>query len=74
MGRGRLYEVQQGEVSGPAPESQQPHAMLQACRGVAGKLPSGKGRWGVGQQVAEQEPAVCPGGQEGQWYPGLYQE
>ncbi|RMC15469.1 hypothetical protein DUI87_07661 [Hirundo rustica rustica] len=23
---------------------------------------------------AEHEPAVCPGGQEGQWHPGLYQE
>jgi len=35
---------------------------------VAGKLPSGKGLWGVGQQLAEQEPARC------QWHPGLYQE
>ena len=25
-------------------------------------------------QLAEQEPAVCPGGQEGQWHPGLYQK
>ena len=25
-------------------------------------------------QSAEYEPAVCPGGQEGQWHPGLYQE
>ncbi|RMC15062.1 hypothetical protein DUI87_07242 [Hirundo rustica rustica] len=24
--------------------------------------------------AAEHEPAVCPGGQEGQWHPGLYQE
>ena len=23
---------------------------------------------------AEHEPAVCPGGQEGQWHPGLYQK
>ena len=29
---------------------------------------------GVGQQPAEQEPAVCPGGQEGQQHPGLYQQ
>ena len=28
---------------------------------------------GAGQQLAEHEPAVHPGGQEGQWYPGLYQ-
>ena len=25
-------------------------------------------------QSAEYEPAMCPGGQEGQWHPGLYQE
>jgi len=41
---------------------------------LAGKLPSGKGSWGVGQQLAQQEPAVCPGGQESQWHPSLYQE
>ena len=29
---------------------------------------------GVGRQLADHEPAVCPGGQEGQWHPGLYQE
>ncbi|KAK4808174.1 hypothetical protein QYF61_001206 [Mycteria americana] len=29
---------------------------------------------GVGQQPPEYEPAVCPGGQESQWHPGLYQE
>ncbi|TRZ21034.1 hypothetical protein HGM15179_006055 [Zosterops borbonicus] len=29
---------------------------------------------GSGQQPAEHEPAVCPGGQEGQWHSGLYQE
>ncbi|KFP00360.1 hypothetical protein N300_00533, partial [Calypte anna] len=27
-----------------------------------------------GDREAEQEPAVCPGGQEGQWHPGLDQE
>jgi len=25
-------------------------------------------------QLAEYEPAVCPGDQEGQWHPGLDQE
>ncbi|RMC10305.1 hypothetical protein DUI87_13107 [Hirundo rustica rustica] len=29
---------------------------------------------GVLVTAAEQEPAVCPGGQEGQWHPGLDQE
>jgi len=28
----------------------------------------------VGRQLAEHEPAVCPGGQEGQWHPDLDQE
>jgi len=32
------------------------------------------GRWGVGRQLADHEPAVCPGDQEGQWHPGLDQE
>ena len=41
---------------------------------VAGKLPSGKGPEGAGRQPAEHEPAVCPGGQEDQRHPGLYQE
>ncbi|RMC17415.1 hypothetical protein DUI87_05996 [Hirundo rustica rustica] len=29
---------------------------------------------GVLVPAAEHEPAVCPGGQEGQWHPGLDQE
>jgi len=74
MGQGQLYEVQQGQMPSPALGSQQPHATLRAWGGVAGELPSGKGPWGVGRQLAEHEPAVCPGGQEGQWHPGLDQE
>ena len=42
--------------------------------GVAGKLPDGKGPWYTDEQSAEYDPAVCPGGQEDQWHPGLYQE
>ena len=30
--------------------------------------------WGCWWQPAEHEPAVCPGGQEGQQHPGLYQK
>jgi len=41
---------------------------------VAGKLPDGKGTWCTDGKSCEYEPAVCPGGQEGQWHPGLYQE
>ncbi|TRZ14271.1 hypothetical protein HGM15179_012836 [Zosterops borbonicus] len=33
-----------------------------------------KGPRGTGHQPTEHGPAVCPGGQEGQWHPGLYQE
>ena len=72
--RSLMYQVQQGQMPGPALESQQPHATLQAWGGVAGELPSGKGLWGAGQQPAKQEPAVCPGGQEDQGHPGLDQE
>jgi len=74
MGRGQLYEVQKGQVPSPALRSQQPHAMLQAWGGVDGNLPGRNGLWDVGQQPAEHEPAACPGGQEGQQHPGLYQE
>jgi len=52
-------------VPGPALGSKQPHAKLQAWGIVAAKLPGIKGPWGVGQQLAEHEPAVCPGVQEG---------
>ena len=74
MGWGQLYEVQQSQVPGPALGSQQPHAMLQTWGRVAGKLPSRKVAAGAGWQLAEHEPAVCPGGQENQQHPGLYQE
>jgi len=59
MGRGQLYEVQHSQMPGPALESHQPHATLQAGGGVAGKMPGGKGPWGVGRQPAEHEPAVA---------------
>ena len=40
------------------------------------KAVRGKGCGGgsIDWQPAEHEPAVCPGGQEGQWHPGLYQK
>lgn len=42
----------------------------------AGKLPRRKRSGNVGQQLSEHEhePAVCPDGQEGQWYFGLCQK
>jgi len=48
MGRNQLYEIQQGQVPGPALGSQQSHATLQAWGGVTGMMPGGKGPWGVG--------------------------
>jgi len=53
---------------------QSKHWNIQSCGGVTGKLPDGKGPWCTDGQLAEYEPPVCPGGQEGQWHPGLYQE
>ena len=47
---------------------------IETWGGVAGKLTDGKGRCYTNGQSAEYEPAVCPGGQEDQRYPGLYQE
>ncbi|PKU28828.1 hypothetical protein llap_20867 [Limosa lapponica baueri] len=41
---------------------------------MAGELPGRKGPGDVGRLSAEHKPAVCPGGQEGQQHPGLYQE
>lgn len=41
---------------------------------MAGKLLSGKGPMGAGQHPAEHEAVVCPGGQEGQWHPDLFQK
>ena len=74
MGQGKFCGFQKGQVLGPAFWSQQPHATLQAWGGVAGKLPDRKGRWCTDGQSADYELALCPGGQEGQWHPGLYQE
>jgi len=48
MGQGQLYEVQQGQVQGPALGSQPPHATLQAWGRVSGKLPGVKGPGGAG--------------------------
>jgi len=57
--------IPQDQVLGSALGSQQPHATLQDAQG--------KRIWGVSQQLAEHEPAVCPGGQDGPRPPGVYQ-
>ena len=41
---------------------------------MAGELPGRRQPGGAGQQPAEHEPPVCPGGQGGQQHPGLDQE
>ena len=48
--------------------------MLQAWGRVAGKLCRGNGSGSVCLPSAKHEPTVCPGGQEDQWHPGLYQK
>lgn len=40
-------------------------------RKVAGMLPSKKEPGGAGQHSVGHEQAVCSGGKEGQWHPGL---
>ena len=60
-------------MSSPAFWSQS-QPTLQAWGGVSGTLLDGKGPWYTDGQLAEYKPAVCPGGQEGQWHPGLDQE
>jgi len=47
-----------------------PRHCLQAWGRVAGRLSGGNEPGVVGQHLAEREPAVCPGGQEGQRHPG----
>lgn len=49
-------------------------AMLQAWDRVTGRLRKGNGPDDIDQCLAEREPAVCPGSQEGQWHSGLYQK
>ena len=60
--------------TGPTLWPQQPQAMLQAWDRVVGGPYRGHGLEFIGQTPDTQEPAVCLGGQEGQWHPGLYQK
>lgn len=54
----QLGEIQQGEVPGPAPGSQQFHATLQAWDRMTGKLHGGKGPGDAPWQSVMYEP-VC---------------
>jgi len=67
-------EVQQGQMQGPAPGEEQPHASVQAWGGPAGEQLCGEGPGCPGGRQVKHEPAVCPGCQESQWDPGVHQE
>lgn len=47
MGQAQYYEVEQGQVLGPALGSQQPMVVIQAGETEVGNLPSGKGPGGA---------------------------
>jgi len=65
-------EVQQGQVQGPAPGEEQPHASVHAQGSPAGEQLCGEGPGCPGGRQVDHEPAVCPGCQEGQWDPGMH--
>jgi len=71
LGREEPDEIQQGQVPGPAPGEEQPHAPVQARGGPAGEQLCGEGPGSAGEQQVDHDPAVCPGCQEGQWDPGM---
>jgi len=60
----------------PHPWAAADQVTVQLGLGLPGPLlfypPAQKASGGVSWQLAEHEPAVCPGGQEGQQYPSLY--
>jgi len=72
LGREEPDEVQQGQVQGPAPGEEQPHAPLEAWRGPAGVQLCREGPGCLGGRQVHHEPAVCPGCQEGQWHSGMH--
>ena len=72
LGREEPDEVQQGQMQGPAPGEEQPHASVQAWGGPAWEQLCGEGPGCPGGRQVNHEPAVCPGCQEGQWDPGVH--
>ena len=65
-------EVQQGQVQGPAPGEEQPHASVQDQGRPSGEQLCGEGPRCPGGWQVDHEPAACPGCQEGQWDPGMH--
>ena len=72
LGREEADEIQQGQVQGPAPGEEQPHAPVKAWGGPAGEQLCGQGPGCPSGRQVHNEPAVCPGCQEGQWDPGVH--
>ena len=72
MGRQEPDEIQQGQVQGPAPGEEQPHAPVQAWGGPAGEQLCREGPGRPGRRQVNHEPVVCPGCQESQWDPGMH--
>ena len=65
-------EIQQGQMQGPTPGEEQPQASVQSWgwptgEQLCGEWPGCPGGWQI-----DREPAVCPGCQEGWWYPGVH--
>jgi len=72
LGHDEPDEVQQGQMQGPAPGEEQPHAPVQAWAGRAGEQLCGEGPGSAGGRQVNHELAVCPGCQEGQWHSGVH--
>ena len=54
-------EMQQGQMQGPAPGKEQPHASVHAWGGPAGEQLCGEEPGSAGGRQADNEPAVCLG-------------
>jgi len=70
MGQGQLYEVQQGQKPCPALWSQQPMQHYRLGEEWLGSCLAEKDLGILVDSQPEYEPAVSPGGQEGQRHPG----
>jgi len=74
LGREEPDEVQEGQVQGPGPGEEQPHAPVQAWGGPAEEQLCGERPECPGEQQFNHEPAVCPCCQEVHLDRGVHQE
>lgn len=70
----RNNQVQQDQVPSTALWTKQPQATLQVWGTVTGRVYRENGPGAVGWHLSKYVPAVCRGGQKGQWHPCLYQK